>query len=130
MNVASRVEGTCREIGYDIVVADPLRRAAPGFAMLEAGTVALRGKAERVPIHILVGDAALAATGAFKLLRVSHTEALAALRDGQDARGAIAECTALGLKIEPGLKGFYERLGQRSSDFPPVQADVSSVAQG
>ena len=121
VNVASRVEGTCKEVGYDIVVADPLRRAVPDFALLEAGAVALKGKAERVPIHILVGDRALAETGTFKLLRASHTEALAALREGRDARGAIAECTALGLKIEPGLKGFYEHLAKRSADFRAAQ---------
>lgn len=117
VNVASRVEGTCREVGYDIVVADPLRRAAPDFALLEAGAMTLRGKAERVPIHILVGDKAMAETGTFKLLRQSHGEALAALRDGRDARGAIAECTALGMQIEPGLRSFYEHLVLRAGDF-------------
>lgn len=121
VNVASRVEGCCKEVGYDIVVADPLRRAAPDFAMLEAGAVALKGKAERVPIHILVGDKALAETGTFRLLRQSHSEALAALRDGRDVRGAIAECTALGLQIEPGLKGFYEHLAARAADFRAAQ---------
>jgi adenylate cyclase len=121
VNVASRVEGTCREVGYDIVVADPLRQAVPDFALLEAGAVALKGKAERVPIHILVGDAVLAQSGAFKLLRQSHAEALAALGEGRDARGAIAECTALGLKIEPGLRRFYERLAARAADFRATQ---------
>ena len=121
VNVASRVEGTCKEVGYDIVVGDGMRRAVPDFAMLEAGAVALKGKSGRVPIHILVGDAALAETGAFRLLRRSHGEALAALRDGRDARGAIAECTALGLTIEPGLKAFYEHLTLRAADFRAVQ---------
>lgn len=122
VNVASRVEGCCKEVGYDIVVADPLRRAVPDFAMLEAGAVALKGKAGRVAIHILVGDTALAETGTFRLLRQSHSEALAALREGRDARGAIAECTALGLQIEPGLKGFYEHLTARAADFRVAQA--------
>jgi len=125
VNVASRVEGTCKEVGYDIVVADPLRRAAPAFALLEAGAVALKGKADRVPIHILVGDKAMAETGTFRLLRQSHGEALSALRDGRDARGAIAECTALGLKLEPGLKGFYEHLVARAADLRATQLEPS-----
>jgi adenylate cyclase len=79
--------------------------------------VTLKGKAERVPIHILVGDHALADSPMFKLLRQSHGDTLAMLRDGRDARGAIAECTALGLKLEPGLKGFYEHLSARAADF-------------
>jgi len=117
VNVASRVEGCCKEVGYDIVVADPMRQAAPGFAMLEAGAVALKGKAGRVPIHILVGDKALAETATFKLLRQCHADALVLLREGRDARGAIAECTVLGARVEPGLKGFYERLSVRAADF-------------
>lgn len=121
VNVASRVEGCCKEVGYDIVIADPLRRAAPDFAMLEAGAVALKGKAGRVPIHILVGDKAMAETGTFRLLRASHAEALAALRDGRDARGAIAECMALARQIEPGLKGFYDHLPARAADLQSVQ---------
>ncbi len=121
VNVASRVEGCCKEVGYDIVVADPLRHAVPGFAMLEAGAVALKGKAGRVPIHILVGDTAMAETGTFRLLRQSHSEALAALREGRDARGALAECTALGLQIEPGLKSFYDHLPARAADLRSVQ---------
>jgi adenylate cyclase len=94
----------------------------PGFAMLEAGAVTLRGRAERIPLFLLVGEDTLTETGAFKLLRQSHNEALAALRDGRDARGAIAECTALGMKLEPGLRSFYERLPQRAADFRPLQA--------
>ena len=127
VNVASRVEGTCREVGYDIVVAEPLCRAVPEFALLEAGAVALRGKAERVPIHILVGDAELAQSAGFRLLRASHAEALAALRDGRDARGAVAECTALGSGIEPGLRGFYERLGLRAADFRAARERLHSA---
>jgi len=117
VNVASRVESACKEVGYDILVADPVRVIASDFAFLEAGALALKGKAERVAIYLLVGDAALAKSGAFSLLKATHAEALEALRNGRDTRGAIAECLALSAKLEPGLRKFYELLPGRSMDF-------------
>lgn len=133
VNVASRVESACKEVGYDILVADAVQLAAADFAFLEAGALALKGKAERVAIYLLVGDAALAKSGAFHLLRVTHTEALEALRTGKDTRGAIAECIALSARIEPGLKSFYEKLPGRAEDFqwsdlpPPVTPTPTPV---
>lgn len=117
VNVASRVESACKEVGYDILVTDPVRAAVPDFAFLEAGGLSLKGKSDRVAIHLLVGDAALAKSGAFSLLRATHAEALDALRDGRDLRGAIAECIALSTTIEPGLRKFYEALPTRRADF-------------
>lgn len=124
VNVASRVESACKEVGYDILVADPVRLIVSDFAFLEAGALALKGKAERVAIHLLVGDAELAKSGAFHLLRVTHAEALEALRTGQDTRGAIAECIALSAKLEPGLKKFYDLLPNRRMDFESAETVV------
>jgi adenylate cyclase len=117
VNVASRVEGACKEVGYDIVVADSTRNGAPDFAFLEAGSIQLKGKSQRVRVHILVGDPELARSGAFKLLRHAHGEALAALRDGRDPMGPIAECMALAARIEPGLERFYGLLQERREDI-------------
>ncbi len=47
VNVASRVEGACKTVGYDIVVVEQTRRAAPDFAYLEAGSLKLKGKTAR-----------------------------------------------------------------------------------
>ena len=124
VNVASRVESACKEVGYDILVADPVRVIVSDFAFLEAGALALKGKAERVVIYLLVGDAELAKSGAFHLLRVTHAEALEALRSGRDTGGAIAECQALAAKLEPGLKKFYELLPGRRMDFVSTETVV------
>ncbi|WP_055046940.1 CHASE2 domain-containing protein [Devosia sp. A16] len=124
VNVASRVESACKEVGYDILVADPVRVIVSDFAFLEAGALALKGKAERVVIYLLVGDADLARSGAFSLLKATHAEALEALRTGRDTRGAIAECQALAAKLEPGLKKFYELLPDRRMDFVSTETVV------
>ena len=117
VNVASRVEGASKEVGYDIVVVNATRDAVPDFAFLEAGSLVLKGKSQREPIHLLVGDAELEQSGSFRLLRVSHRETLKLLREGHDATGGIAECKALAIKVEPGLIRFYDRLAGRRADF-------------
>lgn len=128
VNIASRVESACKEVGYDILVADPVPLIAADFAFLDAGTLVLKGKAERVGIHLLVGDAALAKSGAFHLLRITHAEALEALRTGKDTTGALAECLALAAKVEPGLKGFYEKLPGRAADFAEAIVHTTPAA--
>jgi len=117
VNVASRVEGATKEVGYDIVAVNATRDAVPDFAFLEAGSIVLKGKSQREPIHILVGDAELAQSGSFKLLQMSHRETLKLIRDGRDPTGGIAECRALAPKVEPGLVRFYDLLASRRGDF-------------
>jgi adenylate cyclase len=100
VNVASRVEAESKRLGFDIVASGATRRAAPDLAWLEAGTVLLRGKAARLDIHLLVGDAALAATPAFLALRAAHRQLLA-------GAGDVAACRALAQDVAPGLLRFY-----------------------
>ena len=122
VNTASRVEGACKETGYDLLVTSSTRDAAADLAFLRAGGLALKGKAERVQIHLLVGDAALAATPAFRTLIERHEKAIAALVDGGDVASAIAACLELVPEIEPGLKKFYGQLPDRRADFAPLQS--------
>ncbi len=110
VNVASRVEGESKLIGFDIVASDATRRAVPDLAWLEAGTVALKGKAHRLPIHILVGDAVLAATPEFVALHEAHL-------NWRAGRGDIVTCTALAAKVDPRLVRFYALIPERADDF-------------
>ncbi|MBI4922160.1 MAG: adenylate/guanylate cyclase domain-containing protein [Devosia nanyangense] len=116
VNVASRVEGASKTIGFDIVASESTRAAAPDLAWLEAGTVQLKGKARRLAIHILVGDAALAQSEAFGRLRAAHTALMAAFRDGQGGE-VLSQCRELAAAIAPGLARFYELLPDRLADF-------------
>jgi adenylate cyclase len=130
VNVASRVESACKEIGYDILCAEPTAAAVADYALLEAGALALKGKSDRVRIYLVVGDDALAKSGAFSLLRTTHAEVLDGLRHSRDVRGGIAECLALSKQVEPGLTKFYEQLPARRADFEvhdthtPITPDV------
>lgn len=116
VNVASRVEGESKLVGFDIVAAEPTAIGAPELAWLEAGSVRLKGKAARLPIFILVGDDTLAASPAFRELRTAHRALLDALGSG-DGTAELAHCRALAAPIEPRLIRFYELIPGRIDDF-------------
>jgi adenylate cyclase len=125
VNVASRVESACKELGYDVVVADATRQAAPDFAYLEAGAVSLKGKRQRLAVHVVVGDPALAGSTGFRDLQAAHGKALALLKAGREPGEAIAACLALANTIEPGLATFYGKLSERRADFAEAQDEAA-----
>ena len=105
VNLASRLESVSKLVGYDIVVSEETRERASELAFLPAGRVALKGISEPVPVHILVGNAELAASSAFIELAERH--------EAHDWRG----CLALAERLEPGLGRFYAMIGKRPADF-------------
>lgn len=117
VNVASRLEGACKSVGYDIVVSETTRVAAADLAFLQAGSIALKGKSAREPVHLLVGNADLAGSPEFTKLREQHARAIAALRDGAEAGESIAQCLLLARTVEPHLVQFYRQLAARRRDF-------------
>jgi adenylate cyclase len=117
VNVASRVEGATKDVGYDIVVVEATHRAVPGFAFLAAGSLQLKGKSRREPIHILVGDAVVASGEAFAELADEHARLVAALTERRDPAIPLARCRLLAPAIEPGLAKFYAVISDRSDDF-------------
>ena len=119
VNTASRVEGACKSVGYDIVVTAETRAAANDLAFLSAGAITLKGKAHPVAIHVLVGDADMAASAAFLALESEHDKAVALLRRGGDIGEIVKRCKALAAPIEPGLVAFYALLPERREDFDP-----------
>ena len=110
VNVASRVEGESKVIGFDIVASDGTRQAVPDFAWLEGGSVQLKGKSRRLPIHILVGDATLAQHPSFVELRAAHSTWLA-------GGGDLARCVTLAAAVDRRLARFYELVSGRADDF-------------
>lgn len=128
VNLASRIEGVCKVVGFDIVVAEATRARAPDFAYLEAGDLHLKGKSQRESVHILVGPAELAGSKEFLALREQHERLIARLRFGGDGGELFDHCRRLGAGIEPQLARFYEILATRSGDFQKgAEAPVLSV---
>ncbi|MGV3489811.1 MAG: CHASE2 domain-containing protein [Devosia sp.] len=117
VNVASRVESACKEVGYDILCAEPTAAAVTDYALLEAGALALKGKSGRVRIYLVVGNEALARSEDFIALRSAHAAVLDGLRRGDNVEAGLAACTRLAEAVEPSLAKFYDLLPTRRADF-------------
>ncbi|MEO6394281.1 MAG: adenylate/guanylate cyclase domain-containing protein [Devosia sp.] len=119
VNVASRVEGESKVVGFDIVAAEPTAIATRDLAWLEAGSVQLKGKAARLKIFILLGDDKLAQSAEFATLKAAHLALLEALRHGEGGE-ALKRCKELGPAVERRMARFYELVPERIADFVSV----------
>jgi adenylate cyclase len=111
VNVASRLEGSSKFFGVDIVASAATREEAQEFAWLEIDKVKLKNKTRSVPVFALAGRAAYAASEEFKTLSARHGEILAAYRAGRF--GCATQLAADAAKFAPldiqGLYYFYEK---------------------
>ena len=126
VNAASRIESSCKAVGIDIVVSEEVVRAVPGFAVLEAGAMPLKGKSQPMKLFGLVGDEHKAASVEFAELSRRHGELLAAIADRRaaDANQALAHCRALGGSL---LTNFYNRFEQQIVAMAPGTARLAQV---
>jgi adenylate cyclase len=122
VNVASRVEGASKTVGYDIVVSGSTREQSAGLAFLAAGSISLKGKTSREDLHLLVGDETLAQSPAFKALEDAHGRVVADMVGGRDPAASIAGCLELIGEVDPRLDKFYTILPERAEDFPAAAA--------
>jgi adenylate cyclase len=116
VNIASRVEGESKVIGFDLVAAEPTAVATSDLAWLEAGSVQLRGKMQRLRIFVLLGDEGFAKGEAFQRLSGAHQKLLAALAHGRGGE-ELGACKALAAELYPRLVRFYELVPDRIVDF-------------
>ena len=126
VNVASRIEGQTKAYGVSILVTEPTRAAAADLAFLEVDLVRVVGRAEPLPIHTLLGDAALAAAPAFRQEAADHAALIAAYRraDAEAAEAALGRARG---HARPELHKLYELYAERiaalRSDPPPADWD-------
>ena len=118
VNVAARIESSCRRIGYDVVISDDTRAGVRDMATLYAGHLELKGKSDRIALHILIGDELAAGSMAFSKLRSCHEKLLAeAAEDGRISPHSIERCKAEAIGLDQGLMGFYDKLPDRLEDI-------------
>jgi adenylate cyclase len=110
VNTASRIEASCKLLGVDLLVSEATAREAPGFALLEAGDIPLKGKLGHTKLFVLLGDESVAASPAFRRLARRHAELLRAVSTGDAERAAelLRACRRLG---GAPLAAFYDGLG-------------------
>lgn len=112
VNIASRIESSCKSVGSDLVVSEDTRIQAPDFAYLEAGAIPLKGKSRPVKLFALVGDLELRRSDAFRKLELHHMALMDALDKGKPGEAAAA-LTACREAAPPELEAFYDRLAER-----------------
>lgn len=129
VNIAARVESTCKQVDFDILVTEATADALGDMALLEAGELPLKGKSARQRIFAVVGDAGTRSDPAFVKLADRHNELLAAIRGGDrgDVERLAGECLVLSGVVSRTLAGFYRRLPQRPGDFHCEQALTASA---
>jgi adenylate cyclase len=114
VNSAARIEPLCKAFKVGILVSDAVAEAAPEFAYLYIGSVALRGRQSETELYVLHGDEA-ANTEEFRRFRTRHDEAVRlCLQD--DPRGfALLDACALD-PIGAVYAGYYRTLEARRAD--------------
>jgi len=132
VNVASRLEGQTKTYRVDTLVSASTVLSAPGFAFLELDRLRVRGRAEPVVVHALLGDQEYANSADFGELDAANGVMLAAYRERRwkEALAALQTCAALGGSR---LEFHYAALGKRIRTFnrrpPDPDWDGSISAQ-
>ncbi len=127
VNIAARVENACRHVAFDIMIAQSTADRVPGLAMLDAGSIALKGKSDRLGLQIVVGDETVRQSREFQELADCHVDLLRAMkRTGKLDRERLDNCIAGAAAISAELAAFYRRIPARLEDF--VELDKPSAA--
>jgi adenylate cyclase len=122
VNVASRIESSCKQVGWPILLSETTAKACHGMAILEAGSIALKGKAQPAALFALVGDEKLAQTSAWQELEALHTE-LAVKRtrgcENEEIKHLVKACLAA---TPVDLTAFYDSF-MPSSQFEELAGE-------
>jgi adenylate cyclase len=128
VNVASRIESSCKAVGAELLVSDETRSEAPEFAYLEAGEIALKGKSEAVRLFALVGSEKLRISEGFRKLSRLHGDLMEALHNGEPkkAERLVIDCRS----AAPGhLQPFYDRFAERIAALEAAKVPAGDAAQ-
>ncbi len=134
VNLASRLEGQSKNYGVNIVIGEETHREASEFATIELDLIAVKGKAEAVRIHALLGDADMKASAPYRALIEKHDEMLRIYRAQKwdEAEAMLPVCNEAALEAGFDLSVLYELYSERLAlykwDPPPPEWDGVFVA--
>jgi adenylate cyclase len=108
VNIASRAEGVCKDIGHNIVIAGEVTPKTKSLALIEAGKVMVRGKSLKTTAHILVGNESVAGSENFHKFLYRYHSILADFKAAK-IQQAIQDF--------PSYSKFLQKLEARQSDY-------------
>jgi adenylate cyclase len=122
VNLASRLEGQSKSYHTTVVLGDTTAAQVTDMATLELDLIKVKGKAQAVRIFTLLGDDTLARTEAYKTLRKTHDEMLAAYRaqDWDKTEALCAACKPLAAALEGAVADItelYDLYLERVADY-------------
>jgi len=119
VNIAARAESACKELAFDLVICGTTADQVPEFAFLDAGSVHLKGKTDRVRMMALIGDETVKNSPQFSKLSKRFNELIAALARGDEpeAQRAMLECRELAKPFDAPLDAFLDKIRDRRADF-------------
>jgi adenylate cyclase len=111
VNIASRLEGSSKQFGVDIVASEATRKEAPHLAWLEIDHVRLKNKTRSVAVYTLAGGQAYAESEEFQHLRALHEDILKGYRARRfaAARQMAADASQLAPADIRGLYHYYQK---------------------
>ncbi len=111
VNIASRLEGSSKQFGVDIVASAATRHEAPEFAWLEIDHVKLKNKTRSVAVYALAGGQTYAESDEFRELLARHEDMLAAYRARKfaAARKLAADAAPHAPDDVHGLYRYYQK---------------------
>ena len=116
VNIASRLEGSSKQFGVDIVASAATRDEAPQFAWLEIDHVRLKNKTRSVALYTLAGGQAYATSEEFQHLRSLHEDILKAYRARRFA--AAKQMAADAAHLAPAdIRGLYHYYQKRFEEL-------------
>ncbi len=119
VNVASRIESSCKHVAFDILVAGATAAQAPDFALLEAGGIALKGKSKPETLYLLVGDETFRRSAAFCEFENQYRYLLRYLHSGDETGflNMMGQLRMLADSIHPMMHVYLARLMDRRDEF-------------
>lgn len=117
VNTASRLEESTKIFGAPILCGEETAKLAKGFALLEIGNQALRGKDRTERMFAVVGDESAGASQAFAALKKNHATLIACLASS-DAAGAAEVLDACKHTNWPGLERLWTAYGGQIKQAP------------
>ena len=119
VNVASRVESSCKHVVFDILVSGATAALAEDFALLEAGGISLKGKSAPETLYLLVGDQEFRKSTPFCEFETNYKYLLRYIHAGDDAgvRTMMAKLRGHADAMHPMMHRYLDRLSERQTEF-------------
>jgi adenylate cyclase len=123
VNIAARTESSAKALQHDIVLAGRPHLTTESLALLQAGYVAMKGKSQLEPVHIIVGDEVEAASTVFVALKKEHDHLATKLAEKPNAK-SLATIRQLLDEIalhNPNVSSYLRRMADRAAEYMAVK---------